>query len=208
MDCVRVEEQFSAYLEDELDYQSTKAFETHLANCGSCQNGFMLFRESVNLLHRMPSIEPSPNFDSVLQTRLADAQMESIPWWRRTFAAIRSQSVWAFSGIALGIGVFAIAGIYFYQNAYVGNESISVASTKNTPNVRRYDVLPPPRIRVDDAWVGRTSPIVPDLERQRLVEFPAFQEPVYPKAVQPQRVERNYILQTVTYTDSPTRGGW
>lgn len=208
MDCVIVEEQFSAYLEDELDYQTTKVFETHLANCGSCQNGFTLFRESVNLLHQMPSIEPSPSFDSDLQSRLANAQMDSIPWWRRTLAAIRSQSVWAFSGVALGIGVCAIAGIYLYQNAYVGNETISVVSTENTPNVRRYDVLPPPRIRVDDSWLSRTSPLVPDLERQRLVEFPAFEGPVFPKTVQPQRVERNYILQTVTYTDTPTRGGW
>lgn len=207
MDCVKVEEQFSAYLEDELDYQTTKVFESHLANCGSCQNGFTLFRESVNLLHQMPSIEPSPNFDSDLQSRLANAQMDSIPWWRRTLAAIRLQSAWAFSGIALGIGVCAIAGIFLYQNAYVEDHAISVARTEDTPNVRP-NVLPPPRIRVDDSWLGRTSPLVPDLERQRLVEFPAFEGPVFPKAIQPQRVERNYILQTVTYTDAPTRGGW
>lgn len=207
MDCVRVEEQFSAYLEDELDYKATKAFDTHLANCESCHNGFLLFRESVNLLHRMPSIDPSPNFDTALQTRLANAHMDSISWWRRPLKAIRSQSIWAFSGIALGIGVCAIAGIYLYQNSYVGNEDIAVARAEDTPNVRRY-VFPPPRIRVDDSWQGKKPPLVPDLERQRLVEFQTFEDLVLPKEVQPQRVERNYILQTVTYTDASTRGGW
>ena len=207
MDCVGVEEQFSAYLEDELDYQATKAFETHLANCGSCHNGFILFRESVNLLHQMPSIEPSPNFDTVLRTRLANAQMESIPWWRRALEAMRSQSAWAFSGMAMGIGICAIASIYLYQNSFVGNEDIAVVRTEDTSSARRY-VLPPPRIRVDDSWPDKQSPLIPDLNRQRLVEFPAFEDSVFPKEVQPQRVERNYILQTVTYTDASTNGGW
>ena len=207
MDCIEAEEQFSAYLEDELDYRATKVFETHLANCGLCHHEFTLFRESVNLLHRMPSVEPSPNFDTVLRTRLANAQIESISWWRRALEAMRSQSALAFSGIAIGIGICVIAGIYLYQNALVANEDISVARADNTPSDRRY-VIPPPRIRVDDSWPGKQLRSVPDLERQRLVEFPAFEDSVFPKEVQPRRVERNYILQTVTYTDPSTNGGW
>jgi hypothetical protein len=211
MDCVGVEEQFSAHLEDELDYQATKTFETHLANCELCHHGYILFRESVNLLHRMPSIEPSPSFDTVLQTRLANSQIELIPWWRRALEAMRAQSVWAFSGIAMGIGICMIAGIYLYQNTLIGNDDITVARADNTPSDRRYvirHVIPPPRIRVDDSSPWKQSPLVPDLNRQRLVEFPAFEGSVFPKEVQPQRVERNYILQTVTYTDASTSGGW
>lgn len=207
MDCVSVEEQFSAFLEDELDYQATKAFEAHLANCESCQNGFILFRESVNLLHEMPSIEPSPNFDTVLQTRLADTQIESMPRWRLLLEPLRSQLVWAFGGIAMAIGICAIAGIYLYQNAIVGNEKFSVARAEDTPNDRRY-VFPPPRIRVDGSPRANTSPSVPRSERQRRVEFPTFKKPAFPREVQPLRVERNYILQTVTYNDASTTRGW
>ena len=207
MDCVSVEEQFSAFLEDELDYQATKAFEAHLANCESCQNGFILFRESVNLLHEMPSIEPSPIFDTVLQTRLANAQIESMPWWRLLLEPMRSQSVWAFGGIAMAIGICTIAGIYLYQNAYVGNEAFSVARAEDTPNDRRY-VFPPPRIRIDGLPPAKKPPSVPHLERQRLVEFPTFKKPAFPLEIPPLRVERNYILQTIPYNDDSTSRGW
>ena len=86
MNCLKAEEQFSAYIEDELDYQAVRAFEAHLSTCESCRREFTLFRESLDLLHQLPQIEPSSRIrcylaspprgypsriNSVLATRIA-----------------------------------------------------------------------------------------------------------------------------------------
>ena len=92
MNCLKAEEQFSAYIEDELDYQAVRAFEGHLSTCESCRRELTLFRESLDLLHQLPQIEPSAEFDVTLQARLADTQVESIPFWQRVLQPLARSS--------------------------------------------------------------------------------------------------------------------
>ena len=116
MNCLKVEEQFSAYLEDELDYQAVRAFEAHLNTCESCRREFTLFRESLDLLHQLPQIEPSIEFDIALQVRLADTQVESIPFWRRVLQPLQGQVRWALGGIA--VLLVMLTGFYLYQKTF------------------------------------------------------------------------------------------
>ena len=203
MNCLKAEEQFSAYLEDELDYQAVRAFEAHLSACESCRREFTLFRESLDLLHQLPQIEPSTEFDIALQVRLADTQVEPIPFWRRVLQPLQGQTGLALSGIA--VLLVMVAGIYLYQRTLVKPKLIEIAVAPETS--RRVPLAEGRRVE----WRRQQFPLaVPSREPQSLVNFPEFSafdlQPVR-RSQQPQRLEQNYILQTINYTEAPTGGG-
>jgi hypothetical protein len=232
MNCLKVEEQFSAYLEDELDYQAVRAFEAHLSTCESCRREFTLFRESLDLLHQLPQIEPSTEFDIALQARLADTQVESIPFWQRVLQPLHGQVRLALSGIAVLLVI--LAGFYFYQKTLTKPPSVDTAVAPETS--RSVPVA-------KEREVEQQLPLaVPSQELQSLVKFPesseldlqpvrgnqqlqsatfdlqqlrGTQQPQLPASdmqpvrrdQQPQRLEQNYILRTIKRTEAPTGGG-
>ena len=234
MNCLKAEEQFSAYIEDELDYRAIRTFETHLSACESCRREFTLFRESLNLLHQLPQIEPSVEFDVALQARLADTQVESIPFWRRVLQPLHTQTRLALSGIA--VLLVMVAGFYFYQRTLTKPPSVEIAVASEIS--RRAPLAEERGIE----WQQQFPLALPSREMQSLVnfpesstfnlqpvrrsqqpQFPAFslqparrsQQPQLPgfdlhpvrRSQQPQRLEQNYILQTINYTAAPTGGG-
>ncbi len=203
MNCLKAEEQFSAYLEDELDYQAVKAFEAHLSPCESCRREFALFRESLDLLHQLPQIELSTEFDIALQVRLADAQVEPIPFWQRVLRPLHGQTRLALSGIA--VLLVMVAGTYLYQRALVKPKSVEITVAPETS--RRVPFAEGRRVQ----WRRQQFPLaVPSREPQSLVNFPessAFDLQPVRRSQQPQRLEQNYILQTINYTEAPTGGG-
>ncbi len=207
MNCLKAEEQFSAYLEDELNYQTVKAFETHLADCEQCHREFTLFSESLDLLHQLPQIEPSAEFDIDLRSRLANTQVELISFWHRVLNSLRAQPAWALSGVVTLLVMFA--GIYLYQNIFVKSPPFEVAIEPNTPSTRIRHV-PLAEVRSNELWQGELPLAVPNLDLQSLVkfpEFPAFDAQPMRRRQEPRRMEQNYILQTINYTEAPTGGG-
>lgn len=232
MNCLKVEEQFSAYIEDELDYQAIRTFEAHLSACGSCRREFALFRESIDLLHQLPQIEPSTEFGITLQARLADTQVESIPFWQRVLQPLHGQVRLALSAIAVLLVI--LAGFYFYQRTLTKSPSVDTAVAPETS--RSVPVA-------KEREVEQQLPLaVPSQEPQSLVNFPESSEldlqpvrgnqqlqsatfdlqqlrgtqqsqspgsdtqPVRENQ-QPQRLEQNYILRTIKHTEAPTGGG-
>ena len=83
MNCLEVVENFSAYYEDLLDYQSLKHFETHMSACSECQREYDQFYQSIKVTQELPQIEPSPFFLTTLEHRLAGNKRESITLWER-----------------------------------------------------------------------------------------------------------------------------
>jgi anti-sigma factor RsiW len=203
MNCLKAEEQFSAYIEDELDYQAVRAFEDHLSTCHACRREFTLFRESLNLLHQLPQIEPSREFDIVLHMRLADAQVESIPFWQRVLRPLYGQTRLALSGIA--VLLVMVAGSYFYQKTLTKSQPVEIVAAPESS--RRVPLAEERRVE----WQGQQLPLaIPSRELQSLVNFPespTFNLQPRRRSQQPQRLEQNYILQTVNYTEAPTGGG-
>lgn len=219
MNCLKVEEQFSAYLEDELDYQAVRAFEDHLSACESCHREFTLFRESLNLLHQLPQIEPSTEFDASLQVRLADTQIEPIPLWRRVLEPFHGQIRLALSGIA--VLLVMVTGFYFYQKTPTKSQPVEIAAA---PETLRH--APLDEGREVERQQQQLPLALPSRELQSLVNFPESPvfdlqpvqgslQPQFPtlnlqpvrRTQQPQRLEQNYILQTINYTEAPTGGG-
>ena len=234
MNCLKAEEQFSAYIEDELDYQAVRAFDAHLNTCESCRREFALFRESLDLLHQLPPIQLSAEFNTALQVRLADTQVESIPYWRRVLQPLHGQTRLVLSGIA--VLLVMVTGFYFYQKTLLKPPLVEIVAApetlKGAPLVEEREV----------EWQQQFPLAVPSRELQSLVNFPessvfnlqpvrrsqqsqfsAFnlqpvrssQQPQFPafnlqpvrRSQQPQRLEQNYILQTINYTEAPTGGG-
>ena len=218
MNCLKAEEQFSAYLEDELDYPAIRAFEAHLNTCQACRREFMLFRESLDLLHQLPQVELSTEFDAALQGRLADTQVEPIPFWRRVLQPLHGQTRLALSGIT--VLLVMVAGFYFYQKVLIKPQSVEIVAA---PEPLRRASYPEGR---GVEWQQQFPLALPSQELQSLVNFPKssmfnlqpmrrsqqLQFPVFDlqpvgRSQQPQRLEQNYILQTINYTEAPTGGG-
>ena len=198
MNCLKAQEHFSAYLEDELGYQTIKAFEAHLTDCEACHNEFTLFKKSVNLLNQLPQVEPSPYFNAALQTSLADIEVDTVPLWRRIVEAIRIRPVWALSGFAT-ILLVIFAGAFFYSSLFVERSpyNIAVKPRLSTPQPNRLLIEPD----VGPVWKSGSIPLaVPDVNRPRPSESSEDR-------LQHPPMRQNYILQTANYTDAPTSGG-
>ena len=232
MNCLKVEEQFSAYLEDELDYQAVRAFENHLSTCEACRREFTLFRESLDLLHQLPQIEPSAEFDVALQARLADTQVESIPFWQRVLQPLHGQTRLALSGIAVLLVI--LAGFYFYQKTLTKSPSVDTAVAPETakraplaeeregeqqlplavPNQELQSLVNFSELSVLDLQPvrGTQQPQSATFDLQQLrgtqqPQSPASDMQPVRENQQPQRLEQNYILRTIKRTEAPTGGG-
>jgi anti-sigma factor RsiW len=83
MNCLQAEENFSAHFEDALDYETLQRFESHIAECTTCQHEYAQFQDSVTASQRLPQIEPSPYFETTLQQRLSEEQRETFSFWQR-----------------------------------------------------------------------------------------------------------------------------
>ena len=199
MNCLMAEEHFSAYLEDELDYRTIKEFEAHLTDCGSCSSEFALFRKSVNLLHQLPRIEPSSDFDRSMQSRVGNLDVDRIPAWHQLLDSLRTRPVWAFSGFAT-ILLVGLLTAYFYQNGLDGYKPSSpgiVFETDSSPTYRRVvriDTLEPPALPVHQVNVPLDfgSGVFSGRE---VLDW------------RPQRIQQNFILQSVNYSSAPRGGG-
>ena len=199
MNCLIAEEHFSAYLEDELDYQTVKDFETHLMNCGSCSSEFALFRKSLKLLHQLPRFEPSSNFDSSLQSKVDNLDVDRIPVWHQFLDSLRTRTEWAFGGIAT-ILLVGLLGVYFYQSGleeYKPSSSGIVFEPVSSPTYRPVD-------NIDD----QGPPALPVHQVNVPIDFGSGG--LFGREVlewRPQRTQQNFILQTVNYSSAPRGGG-
>ena len=199
MNCLIAEEHFSAYLEDEIDYQTIKDFETHLTNCESCSSEFTLFRKSLNVLHQLPHIEPSSDFDRSLQSTVANLDVDRIPVWHQFLDSLRTRTVWAFGGIAT-IFLVGLLGAYFYQSGLDEYKLPSpgiVFEPGSSPTYQRVGKIDNPgppdlpvhqvNVPIDFGGGGFFGREVPEWR--------------------PQHTQQNFILETVNYSSAPRGGG-
>ena len=121
MNCLQVEENFSAHYEDTLDYQTLRLFETHIADCTSCQHDYTQFRDAVKASQLLPQIEPSPNFIQNLNIRLEEEQREKISFWEQ-LRLIFSTPKWAFSAVMILLLITASV-TFLFQNDLFNRET-------------------------------------------------------------------------------------
>lgn len=115
MNCLQAEENFSAHLEDALDYQMLQRFESHIAECATCQREYARFSESVKASQQLPQIEPSPYFMPTLQQRLAEEQRESFSFWQR-LQRVFVMPKWAISGVMVGLLIMGTVTFLYHDD--------------------------------------------------------------------------------------------
>lgn len=194
MNCLQTEEYFSAHFEDTLDYQTLQAFEAHLTACKGCRHEYVLFQESVKAAQQLPQIDASPYFMPALQQRLAEEQPEELSFWRQLIQVV-NRPRWQFSGIMLLI--FAAASIYFYQEGTF-DRNTRPTTIRNTQTSQQTEQIARP--------LRTQLPPVPTLNNRQFLPRSLGTTSVWPsRASQP--MQQHYLLKTVSYANSSTRGG-
>ena len=117
MNCLQAEENFSAYLEDALDYQTLQRFESHIVECATCRREYARFSESVKASQQLPQIEPSPYFMPTLQQRLAEEQRGTLSFWQRLLH-IFNMPKWALSGIMVLLLITATVTFLYHDDFF------------------------------------------------------------------------------------------
>ncbi len=108
MNCKRYQKLFSAYLDGYLSVGKRLRLQEHLEECEHCEEELARVTEVVALTNRLPRVQPSPDFDRVLQRKLSDSRSSmafSLLFGRRAIAI--------FGAICLLLVV--ISSVYLYR---------------------------------------------------------------------------------------------
>ena len=60
MECVKVKERLSDYIEGILSVEEKKLFDEHLGSCGKCSEILSDLRKTIDHLHGLEEVEPPP----------------------------------------------------------------------------------------------------------------------------------------------------
>ena len=61
MDCTHCQDLFSAHAGHELDPETVKRLESHLASCGNCSREWVYFNKTMQCLAQMESLQAPPD---------------------------------------------------------------------------------------------------------------------------------------------------
>ena len=78
MDCRSFRDNHLQFLDDALEPADLVAMQRHLAECAECARHDTAIRRGMLLLRNMPTIEPSPEFQSRLAARLKESRARDL----------------------------------------------------------------------------------------------------------------------------------
>jgi hypothetical protein len=114
MQCEDIQEQLSAYLEDELEAGARRVIEDHLRQCAGCRTELTLLRRTVATLRSLEELEAPPRLAAAVDRRLLTRG--SSPWERLTS--------WLFFPLHVKVPLQAVAlllvslgVVYLYRSA-------------------------------------------------------------------------------------------
>ena len=184
MNCLQAEENFSAHFEDALDYETLQRFESHIAECTTCQHEYVRFQDSVTASQRLPQIEPSPYFLTTLQQRLSEEQRETFSFWQR-LQHMFNVPKWALSGAI--VLILVAFGIFLYQDKLFNRDIGSSNELSQTEQPQANEQSPSGNNRQFlPRGIGGTD---------------------YSTTVSMQPMQQHYILKRVSYATASTAGG-
>lgn len=86
MKCSSFENQFSDYIDGELDHKERDALRFHLSGCECCRIKIADMERTVQAVRGLATVHPSPQFDQVLRSRLEQERVREVyrqPFWTR-----------------------------------------------------------------------------------------------------------------------------
>ena len=131
MNCRRYQKLFSAYLDGYLSVRKRLRLQAHLEECEHCAEDFARVRELVALTNRLPEIQPSPDFDRVLQAKLSDSRSVTafgLLFGRRAIAALG----------AICLLLIVISSVHIYRIRRGSNEGEDGRVHKIAPVAQDY----------------------------------------------------------------------
>jgi len=140
MDCREFRNKHVAYVDDLLPAFEMDAMQRHLLSCSNCARQDTKIRRSLLIVRNLPPIQPSPEFISRLNARLAELGPESRVdrvSWRGSLNSV------AFA--ALAAGIVAVAYLAVETNNYFAHPDdlrLGAASTASTMAMAPIPVLP------------------------------------------------------------------
>ncbi|NIR52342.1 zf-HC2 domain-containing protein [candidate division KSB1 bacterium] len=137
--CKKFEEKVFDYIEGLLPKESKKEVEGHFEQCQHCSNLLREIRGVKERLHKMRSLKTSPDFETVLRTRIS---MEK-SLRRRSFNGPIGISIYAATGALTVLAAFLLLGTFNGEfRSDVAKETSVVASPNNgtNPNLSNPDI--------------------------------------------------------------------
>ena len=196
MNCLQIEENFSSYFEDTLDYQTLQSFDEHLDNCEACQMEYELFRESVSELQQLPPDRPSPTFLATLQQQLNQEQPARLSFWQR----LRTQFATPKWALSSGLVMFlVITGIFLYQFD-VGNDDMTQLDSLTQTTQKAEDNSS--SIIVERSGNATNTPTL-----RSNFNHSGTGNSILSNTVSGKPMQRRYVLKQVSYSTAVTGGG-
>ena len=92
MECEKVRDRFSSFLENELDPLEEKIVKEHLASCSDCQKDLQQFTKTIRWIHSVKEVEVPDGFLSEIYKKMEERKREAPPieetrwkWFRHPF---------------------------------------------------------------------------------------------------------------------------
>lgn len=111
MRCRQAKKLIFDYIDGAISESDRVGLETHLGECGSCEEMASSLARSLDLLHRVPSAAPSENFNWKLRLRLAREKSawreaaESLSTWQRAWNARFAVAAFSAFVVVLAVGL-------------------------------------------------------------------------------------------------------
>lgn len=74
MNCRSAESLFSSFVEDEISQEERRALEAHLMGCRRCSLGIREIKATMSVLHDLPQVAPSAQFDEDVYARIRSGE--------------------------------------------------------------------------------------------------------------------------------------
>jgi hypothetical protein len=123
MDCEKIREKFSSFIERDLSPSDEKKIKEHLTSCPECQNDFETFKKTMNWLRSVDEMETPEGFLTGLYQKMKDRKrMKTGQGWAQWLSRINLP--------AQAIAMVAIVFVVLYVTKVIPTE---------TPDSKRVD---------------------------------------------------------------------
>lgn len=157
MNCQKVRENLSAYLDGELNKAEASSLAAHLLTCNNCRQEWEQLKMINALWQELPEIEPPPNFMQGLSEKLAAATAETAkpPLWERA-RRITQRPWYKFAAVA------AVFGMALGISTLLDNEKVDVLNHPQVTKAPNIQTGKPHEVKSD----GETAAI-PEEQQQK-----------------------------------------
>ncbi len=112
MECAKIKERLSDYIEGFLSAEEKKLFDEHLRSCGECNGILSELRKTIDHLHGMEEVEPPPWMTKKVMASVREEAEKKKSLWQSLFYPIHIKLPLE----AVGVVLVAVTALYVFQS--------------------------------------------------------------------------------------------